>query len=177
MAALNRRLLNPLLLRWQGIVLAATFAVSHNVREAKALAPGTLVAHMLSSDMARRDWGLQQVCPVGPVCAHGLLMWARALVLAPRLGPAAGVPRRTCMRTWSADVGACSGTGAATGACSGCAPADLAIWQHPCQCVHPRSRHSTHTKLHTSRALHCWLAVSTIKKCFPFCGLSHGFGN
>ena len=44
----------------QGIVLA--FAVSHNVREAKALAPGTLVAETLASEMARRDWGLQQVC-------------------------------------------------------------------------------------------------------------------
>ena len=46
---------------WQGIVLAATFAVSHNVREAKGLAPGTLVADTLGSGMARRDWGLQQV--------------------------------------------------------------------------------------------------------------------
>lgn len=60
MAAPDR--LQPRGLRvWQGIVLAATFAVSHNVREAKALAPGTLVAETLGSDMARRDWGLQQV--------------------------------------------------------------------------------------------------------------------
>ena len=55
---------------WQGIVLAATFAVSHNVREAKALAPGTLVADTLGGDMARRDWGLQQVrtAPMWQLC-------------------------------------------------------------------------------------------------------------
>lgn len=49
----------------QGVVLAATFAVSHNVREAKPLARGALVGQTLDADLARRDWGLQQARPQG----------------------------------------------------------------------------------------------------------------
>jgi len=47
------------------VVLAATFAVSHNVREAKPLARGALVGQTLDADLARRDWGLQQARPQG----------------------------------------------------------------------------------------------------------------
>lgn len=45
----------------QGVVLAATFAVSHNVEEAKPLAAGNPATASLSEDYTTRDWGVQQV--------------------------------------------------------------------------------------------------------------------
>ncbi|KAL0020669.1 hypothetical protein WJX79_006881 [Trebouxia sp. C0005] len=45
----------------QGVVLAATFAVSHNVAEAKPLASGSATTSSLLTDYQERDWGVQQV--------------------------------------------------------------------------------------------------------------------
>jgi hypothetical protein len=45
----------------QGLVLAATFAVSHNVEEAKPVAAGNPATASLAQDHATRDWGVQQV--------------------------------------------------------------------------------------------------------------------
>ena len=39
----------------QGVVLAATFAVSHNIAEAKPVATS-----LLRSELGERDWGVQQ---------------------------------------------------------------------------------------------------------------------
>ncbi len=50
----------------QGVVLAATFAVSHNVAEAKPLASGSATTSSLLTDYQERDWGVQQVCPASP---------------------------------------------------------------------------------------------------------------
>ncbi len=50
----------------QGVVLAATFAVSHNVAEAKPLASGSATTSSLLTDYQERDWGVQQVCPAPP---------------------------------------------------------------------------------------------------------------
>lgn len=50
----------------QGVVLAATFAVSHNVAEAKPLASGSATTSSLLADYQERDWGVQQVCPAPP---------------------------------------------------------------------------------------------------------------
>ncbi len=50
----------------QGVVLAATFAVSHNVAEAKPLASGSATTSSLLTDYQERDWGIQQVCPAPP---------------------------------------------------------------------------------------------------------------
>ena len=47
--------------RAQGVVLAATFAVSHNVEEAKPLAAGNPATANLREDFSTRDWGVQQV--------------------------------------------------------------------------------------------------------------------
>ena len=47
--------------RSQGVVLAATFAVSHNVEEAKPLAAGNPATASLAQDHTARDWGVQQV--------------------------------------------------------------------------------------------------------------------
>ena len=44
----------------QGVVLAATFAVSHNVAEAKPVAAGSETTSLLCSKLAERDWGVQQ---------------------------------------------------------------------------------------------------------------------
>ena len=44
----------------QGVVLAATFAVSHNVEEAKPLAAGSATTSSLQRPYADRDWGIQQ---------------------------------------------------------------------------------------------------------------------
>jgi fatty acid desaturase (delta-4 desaturase) len=44
----------------QSIVLASTFAVSHNVAEAKPLAAGPTRDNLLT-ELAERDWGVQQV--------------------------------------------------------------------------------------------------------------------
>ena len=51
-------LLNHLL---QGVVLAATFAVSHNVESTKPVAAGSVTTSNLMSPVAERDWGVQQV--------------------------------------------------------------------------------------------------------------------
>lgn len=56
----------------QGVVLAATFAVSHNVEEAKPLAAGSATTSSLQRPYAERDWGIQQVCifpHVSLICA------------------------------------------------------------------------------------------------------------
>jgi fatty acid desaturase (delta-4 desaturase) len=45
----------------EGIVLAATFAVSHNVEEAKPVAAGSPTTDSLQTELAERDWGVQQV--------------------------------------------------------------------------------------------------------------------
>ncbi|KAL3159607.1 hypothetical protein ABBQ38_010018 [Trebouxia sp. C0009 RCD-2024] len=45
----------------QGVVLAATFAVSHNVEEAKPIAAGSATTSSLQRPYADRDWGVQQV--------------------------------------------------------------------------------------------------------------------
>lgn len=45
----------------QGVVLAATFAVSHNVAESKPMAAGSQTAANLTTPMGVRDWGEQQV--------------------------------------------------------------------------------------------------------------------
>jgi len=50
----------------QGVVLAATFAVSHNVAEAKPLVSGSATTLSLLTDYQERDWGVQQVCPAPP---------------------------------------------------------------------------------------------------------------
>ncbi len=42
-------------------MLAATFAVSHNVEEAKPVAAGNPATASLAQDHATRDWGVQQV--------------------------------------------------------------------------------------------------------------------
>ena len=42
-------------------MLAATFAVSHNVEEAKPLAAGNPATASLAEDYTTRDWGVQQV--------------------------------------------------------------------------------------------------------------------
>lgn len=56
----------------QGVVLAATFAVSHNVESTKPVAAGSVTTSNLMSPVAERDWGVQQVCqlpaPVRPLC-------------------------------------------------------------------------------------------------------------
>ena len=44
----------------QGVVLAATFAVSHNIAEAKPVAAGSETTNLLRSELAERDWGVQQ---------------------------------------------------------------------------------------------------------------------
>lgn len=44
----------------QSIVLASTFAVSHNVPESKALQDGA-TAESLNTELASRDWGVQQI--------------------------------------------------------------------------------------------------------------------
>ena len=44
----------------QGVVLAATFAVSHNIAEAKPVAAGSETTSLLRSKLAERDWGVQQ---------------------------------------------------------------------------------------------------------------------
>ena len=46
----------------QGIVLAATFAVSHNIEEAKPIAAGSATTSSLQTAYQDRDWGVQQVC-------------------------------------------------------------------------------------------------------------------
>lgn len=48
----------------QGVVLAATFAVSHNVEEAKPIAVGSATTSSLQRPYADRDWGVQQACTV-----------------------------------------------------------------------------------------------------------------
>ncbi len=50
----------------QGVVLAATFAVSHNVAEAKPVASGSATTSSLLTEYQERDWGVQQVCPAPP---------------------------------------------------------------------------------------------------------------
>lgn len=50
----------------QGVVLAATFAVSHNVAEAKPLTSGSATTSSLLTDYQERDWGVQQVCLAPP---------------------------------------------------------------------------------------------------------------
>lgn len=45
----------------QSIVLAATFAVSHNVPEAKPLDPGPTQEALYQQGMMERDWGVQQL--------------------------------------------------------------------------------------------------------------------
>jgi hypothetical protein len=45
----------------QSIVLASTFAVSHNVPETKPLDKGTQARENLDQTMLERDWGVQQV--------------------------------------------------------------------------------------------------------------------
>jgi hypothetical protein len=49
-------------------VLAATFAVSHNVEEAKPLAAGNRATTNLEQEFSTRDWGIQQV-PEADECA------------------------------------------------------------------------------------------------------------
>ncbi len=44
----------------QGVVLAATFAVSHNIAEAKPVAAGSETTSLLRSELGERDWGVQQ---------------------------------------------------------------------------------------------------------------------
>ena len=41
-------------------MLAATFAVSHNIAEAKPVAAGSETTSLLCSELAERDWGVQQ---------------------------------------------------------------------------------------------------------------------
>lgn len=45
----------------QGVVLAATFAVSHNIEEAKPIASGSTTTSSLQAAYQDRDWGVQQV--------------------------------------------------------------------------------------------------------------------
>ncbi|GBF97145.1 hypothetical protein Rsub_10332 [Raphidocelis subcapitata] len=45
----------------QSVVLAATFAVSHNVPEAKPLDAGTPRSTLYDTELAARDWGVQQL--------------------------------------------------------------------------------------------------------------------
>lgn len=45
----------------QGVVLASTFAVSHNVDEAKPGAPQTFAGERLNESRDVRDWGIQQL--------------------------------------------------------------------------------------------------------------------
>ena len=46
----------------ESVVLASTFAVSHNVPEAKPLEPnGVPRATLVDTDLAERDWGVQQI--------------------------------------------------------------------------------------------------------------------
>ncbi|KIZ05639.1 hypothetical protein MNEG_2324 [Monoraphidium neglectum] len=45
----------------QSIVLASTFAVSHNVPEAKPLDGGVPKATLYDTELASRDWGVQQI--------------------------------------------------------------------------------------------------------------------
>ena len=52
----------------QGVVLAATFAVSHNVEEAKPLAAGSATTSSLQRPYADRDWGIQQASTIPPDC-------------------------------------------------------------------------------------------------------------
>ena len=51
----------------QGVVLAATFAVSHNIAEAKPVAAGSETTSLLRSELAERDWGVQQAS-AGAAC-------------------------------------------------------------------------------------------------------------
>ena len=44
----------------QGVLLADTFAVSHNIAEAKPVAAGSETTSLLCSELAERDWGVQQ---------------------------------------------------------------------------------------------------------------------
>ena len=46
------------------MVLASTFAVSHNVEETKPLAAGNRATTNLQQDFSTRDWGVQQVRPL-----------------------------------------------------------------------------------------------------------------
>ena len=43
-------------------MLAATFAVSHNVESAKPVESGSESTRSLMSSVSERDWGVQQVC-------------------------------------------------------------------------------------------------------------------
>ena len=45
----------------QGVVLAATFAVSHNIEEVKPIASGSETTSSLETAYTDRDWGVQQV--------------------------------------------------------------------------------------------------------------------
>lgn len=54
----------------QGVVLAATFAVSHNIEEAKPLASGSVTTSNLLEHYAERDWGVQQVCSFFTALLH-----------------------------------------------------------------------------------------------------------
>ena len=45
----------------QGVVLAATFAVSHNVESAKPVESGSECTSSLMSPVSERDWAVQQV--------------------------------------------------------------------------------------------------------------------
>lgn len=49
-------------------MLAATFAVSHNVEEAKPLAAGSATTSSLQRPYADRDWGVQQASTVPSDC-------------------------------------------------------------------------------------------------------------
>ncbi len=95
----------------QGVVLAATFAVSHNVEEAKPLASGSATTSSLLTAYQQRDWGVQQVhldpcawnlcnkqflCCVQHICQCFCSMLAAAAASTCCIGPCTAYMSRTC---------------------------------------------------------------------------------